>query len=122
MENKLEIKFGDKKIVAEINDWCDGGPKELTVYLRDKDNCIISPNLVGLEVSQLLLKQIIQEHPEAKDTSKLLTPDICFINKIYVEEHLNDENVLKYQTELNNLLNMVSEIKDNTNLQTDIKQ
>ena len=41
MENKLEIKFGDKKIVAEINDWSDGGPNELTVYLCDKDNRII---------------------------------------------------------------------------------
>ena len=41
MENKLEIKFGDKKIVAEVNDWSDGGPNELTVYLCDKDNCII---------------------------------------------------------------------------------
>ena len=41
MENKLEIKFGDKKIVAEINDWSDGGTNELTVYLCDKDNRII---------------------------------------------------------------------------------
>ena len=41
MENKLEIKFGDKKIVAEINDWSDGAPNELTVYLCDKDNRII---------------------------------------------------------------------------------
>lgn len=41
MENKLEIKFGDKKIVAEINDWSDGAPNELTVYLCNKDNCII---------------------------------------------------------------------------------
>ena len=41
MENKLEIKFGDKKIIAEINDWSDGAPNELTVYLCDKDNRII---------------------------------------------------------------------------------
>ena len=41
MENKLEIKLGDKKIVAEINDWCDDAPNELTVYLCDKDNCLI---------------------------------------------------------------------------------
>lgn len=41
MENKLVIPFGDKKIVAEINDWKDDMPKELVVYLCDKDDCII---------------------------------------------------------------------------------
>ncbi len=38
-----------------LNNWCE------LEDLLDKENCIISPNLVGLEVSQLLLKQIIKE-------------------------------------------------------------
>lgn len=41
MKNKLVIPFGDKKIVAEINDWKDDMPKELVVYLCDKDDHII---------------------------------------------------------------------------------
>ena len=91
--------------------------KNLKDYLtdfneRNPENKISEDTFKQVDTLAELAKQIIQEHPEAKDTSKLLTPDVCFINKIYVEEHLNDENVLKYQTELNNLLNMVSDIKD----------
>lgn len=97
--------------------------KNLKDYLtdfneRNPENKISEDTFKQVDTLAELAKQIIQEHPEAKDTSKLLTPDICFINKIYVEEHLNDEHVLKYQTELNNLLNMVSDIKDNSISQT----
>lgn len=59
-----------------------------------------------------LSQQIIKEYPNSVDETKLLTPEISFIDKSFVEENLTNETVFKYQTELNKLLNMVSEIKD----------
>lgn len=41
MKNTLEMKIGDKKIVAEITSWKDEMPEELYVYLCDKNDVII---------------------------------------------------------------------------------
>lgn len=42
MEKRLEIPFGNYKIVAEINDMNEPEiPPELCVYIRDKDNCVV---------------------------------------------------------------------------------
>lgn len=41
MENKLEIRLGDNKIIAEVNKWSDEAPNEITIYLCNKDNHII---------------------------------------------------------------------------------
>lgn len=57
-----------------------------------------------------LSKKIYTEHPEAIDNSKLLTPEINFLEKSYVEQHLSNPDVLKYQEELNKLLEKVSSI------------
>ena len=41
MEKQLEVEIGDKKIVAFVNDWQDGMPKEIYVSLVDSDDVII---------------------------------------------------------------------------------
>ena len=41
MENKIEIPIGDKKLVAYINDWEDGLPKEIFISIEDKNNRVI---------------------------------------------------------------------------------
>lgn len=37
MENKVEVKIGDKKLVAFINDWEDGMPKEIFISIVDSN-------------------------------------------------------------------------------------
>lgn len=59
-----------------------------------------------------LAKAITTNNSNAVDNSKLLTQDINFVDKTYVEEHLSEPEILKYQTELNKLLDMVSELDD----------
>lgn len=41
MENQIEVQIGNKKIVAFVNDWQDGMPKEIYVSLVDSNNVII---------------------------------------------------------------------------------
>lgn len=41
MKKSIEMKIGDKKIVAEIISWKNGIPGELYVYLRDNNDVII---------------------------------------------------------------------------------
>ena len=41
MANKIEIKIGNKKIIAEVNDWSDELPAELCVYLADENDRIV---------------------------------------------------------------------------------
>ena len=41
MENKMEIKIGDKKLVVFINDWHDGMPKEICIYLENEKGQLI---------------------------------------------------------------------------------
>lgn len=41
MENKIEVTIGDKKIVAFVNDWQDGMPKEIFISLVDNKGVYI---------------------------------------------------------------------------------
>ena len=38
MENAIEIKIGNKKLVAFVNDWKDDMPKEIFISLVDEDS------------------------------------------------------------------------------------
>lgn len=40
MNKRLEIQIGNKKLIAELNDWSDECPKELCVYLEDENGCV----------------------------------------------------------------------------------
>lgn len=71
MENQIEVKIGNKKLVAYINDWEDELPKEIFISILDEQNrcsqdicmvrehyhydrdtfdCIIDPNLIDCRV------------------------------------------------------------------------
>lgn len=41
MENKIEIKIGDNKLVVSVNDWKDGMPKEVCTYITDNSGVIL---------------------------------------------------------------------------------
>lgn len=41
MENKIEVAIGDKKIVAFVNDWQDGMPKEIYISLVDSNGLVV---------------------------------------------------------------------------------
>ncbi len=83
--------------------------------LLDKDNCIISPNLVGLEVSQLLLKQIIQEQiVKGYNSKKSLLQQIFRRYSLIVNNHLSQTEI-KHKSEIlheafgedaNNIINL----------------
>ena len=44
MNNRLEIQIGNKKLVAEINDWSADAPSEIYVFLED-ENCLVSQDI-----------------------------------------------------------------------------
>ena len=37
MKNEIEVKIGNKKLVAFVNDWQDGMPKEIFISVVDED-------------------------------------------------------------------------------------
>ena len=37
MEKQIEVQIGNKKIVAFVNDWQDGMPKEIFISIVDED-------------------------------------------------------------------------------------
>ena len=41
MEKQIEVAIGDKKIVAFVNDWADGMPKEIFISLVDSNDMIV---------------------------------------------------------------------------------
>lgn len=83
--------------------------------LLDKEDCIISPNLVGLEVSQLLFKQIIQEQVvKGYNSKKSLLQQIFRRYSLIVNNHLSPTEI-KHKSEIlheafgedaNNIINL----------------
>lgn len=41
MENRIEINIGENKLIASVNDWADGMPKEIFISLVDKNDVFI---------------------------------------------------------------------------------
>lgn len=92
-----------------LNNWC-----ELEDLLK-KEDCIISPNLVGLEVSQLLLKQIIKEQVvKGYNSKKSLLHQIFRRYSLIVNNHLSATEI-KHKSEIlkeafgedaNNIINL----------------
>jgi hypothetical protein len=41
MENKIEVAIGHKKLIAYINDWQDGMPKEIFISIADDNDVVI---------------------------------------------------------------------------------
>lgn len=87
--------------------------KNLRDYILTLNNAIDKEKLLE-QVDKLaaLASEIIAEDSEATDNKKLLTPTINFVDKSYVEQHINEQKILNYQSELNNLLNLVSQINE----------
>lgn len=86
--------------------------KDYILNINIEDN-IRNKIVEQIDILANLSQDIINKYPESKDNKKLLTKDIHFINKSYAEEHMTNIKIFNYQTELNKLLNMISEIKDN---------
>lgn len=86
--------------------------KDYILNINIKDN-IKNKIIEQIDKVVELSQAIINKYPNSKDNKKLLTKNICFIDKSYVVQHMTDIKIFNYQTELNNLLNMISEIKDN---------
>ena len=92
MKNTLEIKIGDKKIVAEVSSWQDGMPDELYVYIRNKDGCIsqdicmvrqhyhYNPKLQDFEISEGMIDCKVWADSDSEDITNE------FVIGIYDEE------------------------------------
>ena len=85
MENKIEVKIGDNKLVAFINDWEDGMPMEIFISLEDKDGrciqdiCMVrehyhyKPNSGEFEVDSKLIDCRVWADSDSED----YTHDFC---------------------------------------------
>lgn len=92
-----------------LNNWCD------LENLLSEENCIISPNLVGLEVSQLLLKNIIKENVvKGYNSKKSLLHQIFRRYSLIVNNNLSPTEI-KHKSEIlkeafgddaNNIINL----------------
>lgn len=71
-----------------LNNWCE------LENLLDKEKCIISPNMVGLEVSQLLWKQIIKEQVvKGYNSKKSLLHQMFRRYSLIVNNHLSQTEI-----------------------------
>lgn len=77
-----------------LDNWCD------LETLLDKDQCTIAPNLIGLEVSQLLLKNIIKEQVvKGYNSKKSLLHQIFRRYSLIVNNHLSQTEI-KHKSEI----------------------
>lgn len=92
-----------------LNNWCE------LENLLDKENCIISPNMVGLEVSQLIWKQIIKEQVvKGYNSKKSLLHQMFRRYSLIVNNYLSQteikhkSDILKesFSEDANNIINL----------------